>query len=119
MILFNFKESYDGFEVVSSNGNVRYQCKNRMKAAALEEAKNFCSSFQGACVVDTTYRLLRSFKYSSSLPTLQATKTQLELEQSGDIRLRVLEYYLDRTVYYVEVWGKEDKNILDNVWRAM
>ena len=119
MIKFKFVDTSNGYGV-EYDGKVIYDCKNRTKGFAWQEAVSYCSSYQGEVLEDCTYRKLKSFKYLTDLPTAKEVRKKLEEEQGADVRLRPLSYHLEYTVYDVEVWGRElPKQEIENIWRAM
>ena len=105
MINFYFTSNSQGFTVTSENQRVKYDCRNRTKGFAWEEAVSFVSSFQGSCLHDRTKRQLNTYKWMSDLPVEQVRATLTEKENGNEIRLRAVLYQLEYTVYEVEVWG--------------
>lgn len=107
MINFYFKTTTSGYAVFTEKGNRMYDCKNRMKGAALDEARSFCSSFDTSHIHDCTYRMLSRFKWVTSGDRMDVAIKELEALHPGvDVRVRRDGYELDRIRYEVELWGQ-------------
>jgi hypothetical protein len=113
MINFKFKERSDGYIILGPKGQVMYTCKNRTKETAFQEAHSFCSTFQGYCLEDTTFRLLNKFKIKRIING-KALRKELESTYPGQVRIKCVDFSIDGDTFEIEVWGTED---ISNIWR--
>jgi len=114
MVEFLFKDTNMGYGV-EYNGKIIYECNNRTKGFAFDEANSYCSSFQGAVLIDKTFRMLAVYKVNSNL-----TMKELDdkLNNQSDIQYRIR--YMDVDSYIIEEWGYEHSSYnINDIWRAM
>jgi hypothetical protein len=107
MIEFKFVETYKGYGV-EYKGEIIYDCKNKTKGYAWDEAVSYCSSYLGSTLTDCTYRKIKNVKYKTTAPTkIDALKELEEAYPTFEIRIKNIIFYLDCTVYEIELWGKK------------
>jgi hypothetical protein len=106
MIEFKFVITNQGYGV-EYKGKIIYDCRNRTKGYAWDEAVSYCSSYQGSSLVDCTHRKIKSIKHKTTAPTkLDALKELQDIYPSFEIRIECITFYPNYTIYEVELWGE-------------